>query len=166
MQPEYAEIITHKPVQKFLLKFYLSDAPMYSLILISSIIGTLEGTRVTLDSVCKKATEKHLPTYIITRKPEDEFRQKAIDILLNYENIELRFNESLHGKLYICLCQDEGQSFALLGSANLTRNSMENNIKIAMMIFGRGKGREILGELSHWGLMRLRTLRVCSIFNW
>ena len=158
MQTNYAKIVTSTPVKEFLLKFYLSDITIESLILISPIMGTLEGTRVTLDSICKKASEKAIPIYAITCTPEGEFHQKAIDTLKSYDHIELRFNESLHAKLYICLCQDESQSFALLGSGNLTRNSIENNIEIAMMIYGRGQGREVLRELSRWGLERLRTL--------
>jgi len=158
MQVVYAEVISSKPVQRFLLRFYLSDIPMQSLILISPFVGTLEGSRVTLDAVCKKAVEKGIFTYVIPRAPEDEYHQQAIDTLLSYDLVELRFNESLHAKLYVCICQDEAQSFALLGSANLTRSSMEKNIEIAMMIYARGHGREILRELSRWGLERLRTL--------
>ena len=158
MELEYAEVVSHKPVQRFLLKFYLSDIAIENLILISPFVGTLEGARVTLDGICRKAVEKGIPTYVITRAPEEEYHQRAIDTLLNYDPVELRFNESLHAKLYVCLCHDESQSFALLGSANLTRNSMEKNIEIAMMIYGRGRGREILRELSRWGLERLRTL--------
>ena len=158
MQVEYAEIVSSKPVQRFLLKFYLSYIPIQSLILISPFVGNLEKTRVTLDGVCKKSVEKGIPTYVITRSPKEEWHQQAVDTLINYDPVELRFNESLHAKLYVCLCQDESQSFALLGSANLTRNSIEKNIEIAMMIYGRGRGREILRELSRWGLERLRTL--------
>ena len=102
--------------------------------------------------------EKGIPTYVITRTPEDEYHEQAVNTLIGYDPIELRFNESLHAKLYICLCQDGSRSFALLGSANLTRKSIEENIEIAMMIYGRGRGREILRELSRWGVERLRTL--------
>jgi len=158
MEVEYAEIVSSKPVQKFLLKFYLANIPIQSLILISPFVGTLEGTRVTLDAVCRKAVEKCIPTYVITREPHEEFSQRAVDTLKNCDPIELRFNESLHAKLYICLCQDESLSFALLGSANLTKTSIERNIEIGIMIYGRGRGREILRELSHWGVERLRTL--------
>ena len=158
IQAEYAEIVTYKPIEKFLLKFYLSNIPVRHLILISPFIGTLEGTRVTLDTLCRMANEKGIPTYIITRTPKEEYQERAVDIIKQYECIELRFNESLHAKLYVCLCQDESKSFALLGSANLSRHSIEKNIEIAMMIYGRGPGREVLRELSRWGLERLRTL--------
>ena len=158
MQLEYARVVFSKPVKKFLLKFLLSDIPIQSLALISPFIGTLGGTRVTLDSVCRRAVEKGIPTYIITRAPKEEYHQRAIATLMRYDRIELRFNESLHAKVYVCVCQNESQSFALLGSGNLTRTSMEKNIEVAMMIYGRGRGREIVRELSRWALERLRTL--------
>jgi len=165
MDLEYTEILTSKPVERFLLKFYLSDTNVQSLIIISPFVGTLEGTRVTLDAICKKSLDQGILTYVITRSPEDEYHQRAINTLLGYDPVELRINESLHAKLYICQCQDESQSFALLGSANLTRNSMEKNIEIAMMIYGRGRGREILRELSRWGLERLRTLNETKLLK-
>ena len=158
MEVEYAEIVSSKPVQRFLLKFYLSDIPIQSLILVSPILGTLEGTQVTLDAVCRKAVERGVLTYVITCAPDNEHHQQAVDTLISYDPVELRFNDSLHAKLYVCVCRDESQSFALLGSANLTRTSIEKNIEIAMMIYGRGQGRDILRELSRWGLERLRTL--------
>ncbi len=152
MQVEFAEIIADKPVQRFLLRFYLLDIPMQSLILVSPYVGTLEGTRVTLDAVCRKVEERGMLAYVITRSPEEQYHQKAVDTIMAYDPIELRYNESLHAKLYVCMYQDQSQSFALLGSANLTRHSIQNNIEIAMMIHRRGRGREIMGELSHWGL--------------
>ena len=163
MQTDYAEIVTSKPVQRFLLKFYLSDVAIESLILISPFMGTLEGTRITLDSLCKKALEKQIPLYVITCPPESEFTQKAVDTLKSYDNVEIRFNNSLHAKLYVCICKDESQSFGLLGSANLTRSSIENMIEIAMLIYGRGNGREILRELARWGSERLRTMSTTKI---
>jgi len=165
MQIDYAEIVTDKPIQKFLLKFYLTDYPMENLVLISPFIGNLEGNRITLDSVCKKAATRKMPIYVITRTPEEKYQEDAINTLINYDYVELRFNESLHAKLYFCLCYDESKSFALLGSANLTRNSIEQNIEIAMMIYGKGPGRELLKEFSRWGLERLRTLNETKLIK-
>ena len=158
MTVEYAEIITSRPVQKFLLKFYLSDNPVKNLVLVSPFLGTLKGTRVTLEALCEKVKDKNIPTYVITRTPDDEDHQEAVDILTSYDPIELRYNDSLHAKLYVCSFYDEVLSFALLGSGNLTRHSITKNIEIAMMIYGRERGRDIVKELSRWGLERLRTL--------
>ena len=113
---------------------------------------------MTLDDLCRKVVEKSIPTYVITRAPQEEYQEQAIGILAGCDLVELRFNESLHAKIFVCGCQDESQSFALLGSANLTQSSIDKNIEIGMMIYGRGPGRVILRELSRWGLERLRTL--------
>ena len=155
---EYAEVIKRAPVQRFLLKFWLSDVPVQHLILVSPFVGTLEGARVSLRAICRRASERQIPTYVITRGPEEDYQREAVQGLQTYDPIELRFNQSLHAKLYVCTCEDESKSIALLGSANLTRASIENNIEIGMMIYGRGRGRIILRELSRWGLERLRTL--------
>jgi phosphatidylserine/phosphatidylglycerophosphate/cardiolipin synthase-like enzyme len=154
----YAEIITEKPVQRFLLKFYLAQYPVKNLVLVSPFMGALKNTRVTLEGLCLKIKEKNIPTYVITRKPEYEDHQQAVDMLKDCDLVELRYNESLHAKLYICSFYDDTLSFALLGSGNLTRHSIEKNIEIAMMIYGREDGREIIRELSKWGLERMRTL--------
>lgn len=158
MKFDYIEIVTDKPVKKFLLRFCLCQTSIQSLILVSPIVGTLQGTQVTLDLVCRKAQENNILTYVITRPPDDRFHKEAVSTFLSCDQAEVRFNESLHAKLYVCLCQDESQSFALLGSANLSRTSIERNIEVAMMIYGRGQGRDILQELSQWGVQRLRTL--------
>lgn len=158
METDYAEVVTRRPVQRFLLKVLLSDISIQTLILVSPFVGTLEGTTVTLDGLCRNMQLKGINTYVITRASEEEHQKRAIDTLKGYDAVELRFNQSLHAKLYVCLCNDEAQSFALLGSANLTRNSINKNIEIGMMIYGRGRGRDILVELSRWGLERLRTL--------
>lgn len=154
----YAEIMNEKPVQRFLLKFYLTDLPIKNLVLVSPFLGTLKGTRVTLESLCDKIENKRIPTYVITRRPDGDDHQRAVDILMKYDLIELRYNESLHAKLYVCSCYDESLSFALLGSGNLTRHSIEKNIEIAMMIYSREQGRDIVKELSEWGLIRMRTI--------
>lgn len=41
--------------------------------LTSPFVGTLEGSRVTLDGVCKKVVEKGIFTYVITHAPEEEY---------------------------------------------------------------------------------------------
>jgi phosphatidylserine/phosphatidylglycerophosphate/cardiolipin synthase-like enzyme len=150
--------LTEKPVQRFLLKFYLSTYPIRNLVLISPFLGVLKGTRVTLESLCRKIEQKNIPSYVITRKPDDEDHRQAVDILKGCDLVELRYNESLHAKLYVCSSDDDTFSFALLGSGNLTRHSIEKNIEIAMMIYGREHGKDIIRELSRWGLERMRTL--------
>lgn len=126
--------------------------------LISPFLGTLRGTRITLEGLCEKVENKKIPTYVVTCIPDNEEHQKAVDILMGCDLVELRYNESLHAKLYVCSCFNESLSFALLGSGNLTQHSIRKNIEIAMMIHAREQGRDIVRELSSWGLFRMRTL--------
>lgn len=156
MTYDYAELVTKKPVKRFLQKFCLSDEQFESLVIVSPWIGTLEGVRFTLAYVINLVGRRQIPTYIITRQPEESWHQQAVDMLLGCNWVELRYNNSLHAKLYVCR-QREGRGFAMLGSGNLSRTSIEKNIEIGMMIYGRGRGRDLLHELFSWGAIRLRT---------
>jgi len=156
MYNRYAELITDKPVKRFLQKFCLSDEDFESLILISPWIDPLEGVRFTLAFVLDKVTNLRIPTYVITRKPEESWHRQAVDMLLGCNWVELRYNNSLHAKLYVCKEREGG--FALLGSGNLSRASVEKNIEIGIMIYGKGRGKELLHELYYWGSVRLRSL--------
>ena len=49
--------------------------------------------------------------------------------------------------------------FAMLGSANLTNSSIEDNIEIGMIIYDIGQGKHIIRDLYNWGAIRLRTLK-------
>lgn len=157
---DYAEIVTEKPVQRFLQKFYLSDLDVQTLIIVSPFIGSLEGTRFALDRLNVKIEREKIVTYVITRepRPEDTYHRGGVEILSRCSFIELRFNPSVHAKLYVCIAREEGQSFGMFGSANLTVASIEKNIELGMMVYGRGRGRDILRELYQWGSIRLRTL--------
>ncbi len=73
--------------------------------------------------------------------------------------IELRYNPSIHAKVYIAAASREADSFALFGSGNLTAASLSTNVEVAMMLYGEGIGRSLLRELYYWVNARLRTLR-------
>lgn len=156
IEERYAELVLDRPVFRFLQRFCLSDVKVQDLVLISPIMTTLEGTRFNLGYVIDKVDRQRIPTYVITREPEEIFHEEAVNLLKGCPFVEVRFNPSLHAKLYICRWEDGG--FALLGSGNLTRSSIEQNIEIGMIIYSRGRGREIFHELFHWGTVRLRTL--------
>ena len=72
--------------------------------------------------------------------------------------VEIRFNESIHAKVYISSAIPESESFALFGSANLTGRSITENIEVGMMIVAQGQGRPLVDELYHWANNRLRVL--------
>ena len=149
--------ISKNPVKDFFNRFYLTDIVPTNLILVTPILGTLSGTRFSLERLVKKIESEKIPTYLITRAPEEPFHSEAIELFSKSSFVEIRYNNSLHAKLYVCMGRDQG--FAFLGSGNLTKTSMEKNIEIGMIIFHHGKGRQILNELHNWGAIRLRTLK-------
>ena len=155
---QYAKILYDKPVEKFLLKLLLSSAKIQSLVIVSPFIGSLSGTRFALENLNKRVIKERIPTYVITREPEDEYHREGVDVLMKCDYTEVRFNPSIHAKLYVCMCASSSDSFALFGSGNLTRASVERNIELGMMVFGIGQGRYVINELYRWGMVRLRTL--------
>ena len=153
--------ITENPVEDFLKRFFLSNMELLNLIIVTPIMGSLSGRRFSVERLKEKIDTEKIPTYVITRKPQDDFHIEAINILMDSDFVEIRYNNSLHAKLYICMGRDSG--FALLGSGNLTQTSIEKNIEIGMLIFHRDKGKQILHELYHWGSVRLRTLKESKV---
>jgi len=149
--------ITYNPVMDFFKKFFIGEIKAKTLIIISPIIAGLFNTRFSLERLKKKIDSDKIFTYVITREPKEDFHKEAIDILMSSDFTEIRYNNSLHAKLYICALDEP--IYATLGSGNLTRTSIEKNIEIGMLIFYRERGRQILHELYHWGSIRLRTLK-------
>ena len=158
MNTFYAQIVSERPIEKFLRRFLIIDESPQNLIIVSPIICSLQGTRCSIVNLIGKITEGRIKTYIVTREPEEIFHKEAIDILSQSDFVEIRYNNSLHAKLYICAYQNEYNNFALLGSANLTKHSIEKNIEIGIMIFNKGLGKDLWAELYRWGIERLRTL--------
>jgi len=72
--------------------------------------------------------------------------------------VEIRFNDSVHAKVYVTSAVPESESFALFGSGNLTGRSIATNIEVGMMIVAQGQGRPLVEELYYWANNRLRVL--------
>ena len=154
--------ISYNPVIDFFRKFFIGDIKANTLIIISPIITSLlSATRFSMERLRNKIEQDKIYTYIITREPNEEYHKQAIDVLKDSNLVEIRYNNSLHAKLYICALNEP--IFAVLGSGNLTRTSIEKNIEIGMLILHYDKGKQILRELYHWGSVRLRTLKESKI---
>lgn len=148
---------SENPVMDFFKRFYLTDIQPTSLIIVSPFIGSLSRTRYSFERLNKRIDEEKIPTYIITREPYDEYHKESMDILSESNFVEIRYNNSLHAKLYICMGRDTG--FAILGSGNLSRTSMEQSIEIGLLVLPHDRGKLVLNELYKWGSIRLRTLK-------
>lgn len=155
----YVEVVAERPVERFLRMVILSERPVDELVLISPIIGPLFGVSVSMTRLIDTINQGRIRTYVITNEPTAQYpsHQQAVSMLSKSDYTEIRFNSSLHAKVYVCRVRDGG--FALLGSGNLTETSIRQRIEIGMVIFARGGGIPIFHELAEWGTVRLRTLR-------
>lgn len=150
----YAKI-TNNPVKDFFQRFYCLKEKLNDLVIISPIVASLNDTEFSLKRLVGKIDNEKIRTYIITRTPEKNFHYEAIEILSKSRFVEIRYNDTLHAKLYLINCESRG--FAYLGSGNLTRTAMESNVEIGILINPFGKGKIIYQELYNWGLRVLRT---------
>ncbi len=157
--PRHIQLVTDRPVEKFLLRLFLREANMRSISIISPYISTLAGCRFTLADLRRKVERERIPTYIVTREPAEGYQLEAMAVLLGSPWIEIRYNASVHAKVYVAMAVREPDSFGLFGSGNLTAQSYQSNIEVAMMLYSEGIGRGLLHELHHWATSSIRTLR-------
>lgn len=153
----FAQIVTDRPVERFLRKLFISKPDLEALVIVSPFIGSLAGTRFGLRELCERLSRTNTPVYVLTREPVDDYHREGVAILLEYENVEVRYNAALHAKLYVSWTREVSEAFALFGSGNLTYPGVEGNIELGMMVFGKGPGRDLVNRLYKWGL-ELRTL--------
>mgnify|MGYP001052506106 CR=1 FL=1 len=112
--------ITYNPVMDFFKKFFIGEVKAKTLIIISPIITGLFNTRFSLERLKKKIDNDKILTYVITREPKENFHREAIDLLMSSDFTEIRYNSSLHAKLYICALDEP--IFTMLSSGNLGEN--------------------------------------------
>lgn len=153
----FAKISTN-PVKDFLVRLFLQGERLKQIVIITPLMGPLGKTRFSINKLAKRIDADKTRTYIITRKPkpEHQFHRDAIEELLRSNYVEVRYNNSLHAKLYIF--RTDSTSFGMFGSGNLTKSALEKNIEIGMLIFPTGRGKDILHQLMYWGSVRLRTI--------
>ncbi len=156
-------LVTARTVDCFLQRFFLRDAAIRNLCIVSPFINTLEGCRFTLRDLSEKIERECIPTYVVTRSPSEFYQEQALAVLACNEWVEIRFNESVHAKVYVSSATPESESFALFGSGNLTSRSVVGNIEVGMLIVARGQGRPMVDELYYWANNRLRVLEESRI---
>lgn len=154
----YIRLVTERTVEHFLLRLFLREMSVRSLSIVSPFINTLEGSRYTLQDLSEKIRREQIPTYVVTRPPTELYQEEAMTVLAENEWVEIRFNESVHAKVYVSSSLPESESFALFGSGNLTARSIIENIEVGMMIVAQGQGRPLVNDLYYWANNRLRVL--------
>jgi len=159
----HIRLVTERTVDCFLERFFLRDLQIRNLCIVSPFISTLEGSRFTLRDLSQKIEHECIPTYVVTRSPSEPYQEEAIAVLACNEWVEIRFNESVHAKVYVSSAIPESESFALFGSGNLTGRSITGNIEVGMLILAKGQGRWLVDELYYWANNRLRVLEESRI---
>jgi phosphatidylserine/phosphatidylglycerophosphate/cardiolipin synthase-like enzyme len=140
------------------MRLFLRDIAVRSLSIVSPFINTLQGERFTLADLSAKIQREHIPTYVVTRSPIQPYQQEAMAVFAANDWVEIRFNESIHAKVFVSAATPEAESFALFGSGNLTGRSISANVEVGMMIVAQGQGRPLVEELHYWANNRLRVL--------
>ncbi len=139
--------------------------PIRSLCLVSPFINTMEDSRFTLADLSAKIARERIPTYVVTRSPVEPWQEAAMAILAKNDWVEIRYNNSIHAKVYVTSALQESESFALFGSGNLTDRSIEKNVEVGMIIVAQGQGRPLVEELSYWANNRLRIQEESKLYQ-
>jgi hypothetical protein len=98
---------------------------------------------------------RSVPAFIFTRRPVKPDHLAAVQMLQACPTTEIIYNDNIHAKIYACVAAPP-HSFALMGSANLTANSLLL-YEIGLLILGVGPGSAIVDDLANFGLRYLRT---------
>lgn len=156
--PPFVRIFTDKSVDQFLQKFIVCEAHPMNLVIVSPFISDLAGEQIDLQDVIEKINAGKIRTYVITRSPKEIYQKISMDLLQQSPYVELRYNEDIHAKLFICWCREmEDKSFALFGSGNLTKGGLRQNLELGMMVYAQDHGKTIVRDLYEWSTSGLRT---------
>lgn len=126
-----------------------------SVVVISPWITAVTDGPCAFSSLVEIIRSHRLPGYFFTRRPETSAHLRAVEILRTCPTAELLYNDNIHAKVYACTGPSP-HAFALLGSANLTANSM-NLYEIGLLVLGVGPGSAVVDDLANFGLRHLRT---------
>jgi hypothetical protein len=126
-----------------------------SVVIVSPWITELDDASCPLLSLVQLIQSMKMLTYVFTRTPSRPEHMKAIALLQTCDTLELVYNDNIHAKIYACVAPSP-YGFALLGSANLTANSL-SLYEVGLLISGVGAGSSIVVELANFGMNHLRT---------
>jgi hypothetical protein len=125
----------------------------------------MEDCRYPLADLSAKIKSQRIPTYLVTREPEESWQEEAISLLARNEWIEIRFNQFLHAKVFVASAVQEAESFAVFGSGNLTGAAINSNLEVGMLLLASGPGRKLVDELYYWATNNLRVLPESTLFK-
>jgi hypothetical protein len=152
-------------VEHFLTRLFLRDPPLRSLTLVAPFVNTMQDCRFSLADLSAKIKAQRIVTYFVTRNPEESWQEEAVALLAKNAWIEIRFNESLHAKVFVASAIQESESFAVFGSGNLTGAAVNSNLEVGMLLLASGPGRKLVDELYYWATNNLRVLPESHLYK-
>jgi len=150
-----AAVIRSGMQRVFLNRLRRAQKRVRSVVVISPWITAVTDGPCAFTSLVELLKARRIPGYFFTRPPESAAHRKAVGLLRTCPSAELLYNENIHAKVYACTAPSPF-SFALLGSANLTANSL-SLYEIGLLVLGVGPGAAIVDDLANFGLRHLRT---------
>jgi HKD family nuclease len=81
----------------------------------------------------------------VTRPPDQEWHSRAIELLRSTDRANIVLVKDLHAKIYTAQTKDH--AFAMMGSANFTKQSMENR-EIGLLINHYAQGKQLVSQLT------------------
>jgi len=154
--PNFATILKERVVEQFFIRLDAVSHTAEELLIVSPVLGTLYGTRMTVERLRRVVLSNKIRTYLITRSPENDLTRGApghrpvLETLSGIDGLEIRYNDTLHAKVYVCMCGNRQSSFAVIGSGNMTRTSIERNIEVGILIRYAYQGQNLIDELGYW----------------
>lgn len=128
------------------------------LVVVSPFIGDFKTNTHSLKQIIDRIDKNQIITYVVTREPKEEYQRISIEKIRQCPSVEIRYNDDIHAKLYVCWCKkEEAESFALFGSGNLTFGGIQRNLEIGMMLYSRDEGQALVRQLYDWSTQVLRT---------
>lgn len=100
---------------------------------------------MTFRQLLKRITDDDATVYVVSRPPMEQWHLEALGQLASTGKANVALVPWLHTKLY---CADTNQgSFAMLGSANFTEQSLKNR-EIGALIRASGPGKQLVRSLA------------------
>ena len=146
------ELIRNRVIENYLNKV-LHRGRILKMIIVSPWISNFQIStsrgKIDLRGLCNIFKNNGTVVWLVTRKPKDIWHKEAIDILKHAKNtdkvkIYIKYNSSLHAKLLLTF--SDQLTSGLIGSANLTGRSLEND-EIGVYIPKVGKTRKLVKDM-------------------
>jgi hypothetical protein len=115
--------------------------------LVTPWISEIDSPRsMTSDQFIKRLKDDRTTVYLVTRPPEHGWHERAIERLGETGRANIALVPDLHVKLYTALTSYG--SFAMIGSANFTEQSLANH-EIAVLINSYAEGQRVVSDLQY-----------------